>query len=223
MQKCCDPPLTTSHKSKRSSMKTQSIQAENWNWKKRVECWLLKTEWTQFRRGSPFDSKKTWEKRHNKTKKRKQRNKKALVLVLLISFISLKFTPKSGFHTGTKSESVVDKAQTCWRVNRKPKPHTIKQIMFAFIPSPFMKSQLLPRQISIKKVIQVPTLLYVTSNLQFFRPWVRLFKCSEMLSSAQNFNACHYGTIIGQQTVSYCGHQKVVEYEVCVLWGLTNA
>ena len=102
----------------RSSMKTQSIQAENWNWKKRVECWLLKTEWTQFRRGSPFDSKKTWEKRHNKTKKRKQRNKKALVLVLLISFISLKFTPKSGFHTGTKSESVVDKAQTCWRVNR---------------------------------------------------------------------------------------------------------
>lgn len=23
MQKCCDPPLTTSHKSKRSSMKTQ--------------------------------------------------------------------------------------------------------------------------------------------------------------------------------------------------------
>ena len=129
----------------RSSMKTQSIQAKNWNWKKRVECWLLKTEWTQFRRGSPFDSKKTWEKRHNKTKKRKQRNKKALVLVLLISYISLKFTPKSGFHTGTKSESVVDKAQTCWRVNRKPKPHTIKQIMFAFIPSPFMKSQL-PRQ-----------------------------------------------------------------------------
>ena len=50
----------------RSSMKTQSIQAKNWNWKKRVECWLLKTEWTQFRRGSPFDSKKTWEKRHNK-------------------------------------------------------------------------------------------------------------------------------------------------------------
>ena len=48
-----------------------------------------------------------------KTKKRKQRNKKALVLVLLISYISLKFTPKSGFHTGTKSESVVDKAQTC--------------------------------------------------------------------------------------------------------------
>lgn len=63
-----------------------------------------------------------------------------------------------------------------------------------------MKSQL-PRQISIKKVIQVPTtLLYVTSNLQFFRPCVRLFKCSEMLSSAQNFDACHYGTIIGQQT-----------------------
>lgn len=136
----------------RSSMKTKSIQAKNWNWKKRVECWLFKTEWTQFRRGSPFDSKKTWEKRPNKKQEETTQQKSlSFSYFNFVHFIEI-YAKKVVFTPAQNRNRLWTKAQTWWRVNRKPKPHTIKQFMFAFIPSPFMKSHL-PRQISIKKVI----------------------------------------------------------------------
>jgi len=114
MQKCCDLPLTTSHKSKRSSMKTQSI------YKRRIEIErkelsvdFLRQNGLNFAEAALLILRRPERKGTTKLKRGNDATKKALVLVLLISYISLKFTPKSGFHTGTKSESVVDKAQTC--------------------------------------------------------------------------------------------------------------